>query len=272
MTLSIFSFQRAFTAKQQMALAAGNCTTPLAAIDTKDILDCLHLGIDCGITGNNEFCNSTATVDEFIANCESMLKALSNTNENNVVTISLSHNHPVCLKEKNGDIIIKMHGERVILPNLTLQDLYKNLIQDIQNNPQLYGNYLINYTNCLEQSKKLLPPATKNPAGQSTNNIEVTYKALNSQAKNFYTISNSKLGGHFIMWFKEMHHKGETVRALNIKSAAQPLTIRMHIQGTESHPIYTISFHDLNETDAIARCEVNKLSILENHTLEQYIS
>jgi hypothetical protein len=44
-----------------------------------------------------------------------------------------------------------MGDEQVIVANLTIQDLYQNLVQDIQNNPDLYGAYLSSYANNLEQ-------------------------------------------------------------------------------------------------------------------------
>lgn len=153
MTLNIFSFQRAFTSRQRMALAAANCETSLAAIEAKDILDSLYLGLDCEVMDCGEFCEASSTSVEFVSHCKILLQELSDAD--NSVTISLSNNTNLNLNEINGHIQMNMDGEQVTLPNLTIQHLYKNLVQDIQNNPDLYGTCLVGYVNDLKRREKI---------------------------------------------------------------------------------------------------------------------
>lgn len=157
MTLDIFSFQRAFSAKKKMALAAGNCYNSAAAIESKDILDSLYLGLDCEIADCGEFCDASSTVDEFIDNCKNLLQQLSNV-ESNQVTIQLSNNDNLSLNENSGSIQMKLDGEYVVISDLTIPHLYENLMQDIQSNPDLYGSCLASYVNNLEQ--RVLVPAS----------------------------------------------------------------------------------------------------------------
>ena len=153
MTLNIFSFKRAFTARQQMALAAANCETSLAAIEAKDIMDSLYLGLDCEVMDCGEFCEASSTVDEFVTHCKTLLQKLSDADD--AVTISLPNDISLSLNEKNGHIQMNMDGEQVTLPNLTIHHLYNNLVQDIQNNPDLYGTCLAGYANSLQRREKL---------------------------------------------------------------------------------------------------------------------
>jgi|GEM_PF-5460522 len=153
MTLNIFSFQRAFTARQGMALAAANCETSLATIEAKDIMDSLYLGLDCEVMDCGEFCEASSTVDEFVDYCKTMLQELSDADD--AVTISLPNNTNLNLNEKNGHIQMSMDGKQVTLPNLTIHHLYKNLVQDIQNNPDLYGTCLTGYVNSLQRREKI---------------------------------------------------------------------------------------------------------------------
>jgi hypothetical protein len=152
MSLNIFSLKRAFTARQKMALAAGNCHNSQAALKAKDTLNALYLGLDCEVTDCGEFYDASSTIDEFIADCTLLLQKLS-TVENNQVTIQLTNRHNLSLNEINGYIQMQMDNQQVTLPNLTIQHLYNNLIQDIHNNPDLYGTYLTNYAHHLEQCK-----------------------------------------------------------------------------------------------------------------------
>lgn len=131
-----------------MALAAGNCSNSVAAIEAKDILDSLYLGLDCDIADCGEFCNASSTVDEFIDNCKALLKQLSEV-ESNHVRIQLTNNDSLCLDESNGNIQMKLDGERVVITDLTIQHLYETLSQDIQDNPDLYGSCLANYASSL---------------------------------------------------------------------------------------------------------------------------
>ncbi len=145
MSLTIFSFQRAFTAKHQMALAAGNIDNIQVALEAKDILDSLHLGLICETMACDEFCNSTSIIDEFIANCENILIPLSLPNDNGPVTIHLLNQAHLTLKEENGDVTLEMDGEQLTIAGLCLGDLYQNLAKDIQSNPDLYGTSLTSY-------------------------------------------------------------------------------------------------------------------------------
>lgn len=155
MSHSIFSLQRAFSAKRHMALAAGNVDNFLAAMKAKDMLDSIHLGLFCEAVEFDDYCKSTAAVDEFIADCKNILVALSTYSddiENDHITIQLLNNR-IDLSEENGALKMKMDGEQVTLLNLTLQDLYKNLLNDIQSNPELYGSCLTKYVNSLEETE-----------------------------------------------------------------------------------------------------------------------
>lgn len=148
MSLNIFSFQRAFTARQKMALAACDCSSTLASNDAQDILDALYLGLDCEERDCGEFCDSDAAIDEFITYCQTLLQELSATKKAHV-TIQLSNNRNLCLDEQNGSLQLQMNSERITLPNLTIQHLYTNLVHDIQSYPELYGAGLSNYANKL---------------------------------------------------------------------------------------------------------------------------
>lgn len=153
MSLNIFSFQRAFTARQRMALAAANCETSLAALEAKDIMDSLYLGLDCEVMDCGEFCEASSTVDEFITHCKTLLEKLSDADD--AVTISLPGNSSLNLYEKTGYIQMSMDGEHIRLPNLTIHQLYRNLLQDIQNNPDLYGTCLTGYVNSMQRREKI---------------------------------------------------------------------------------------------------------------------
>jgi hypothetical protein len=154
MAITIFSFQRAFSTNQRMALAAADCETSLAAIEqAKDILDSLYLGLDCEITDCDKLCDASSAVDQFIAQCNTLLQQLSEADDD--ATIPLPGKNYLFLYEKNGHIHMSMNGEHVILPNLTLRRLYKNLVQDILNNPDLYGSSLASYAHSLERRKKI---------------------------------------------------------------------------------------------------------------------
>jgi hypothetical protein len=153
MALTLFSFQRAFTARQRVALAAADCENSKTAIEAKNILDSLYLGLVCDNMDCGEFCDASSLVDEFISHCKILLQKLSVADHE--ATIPLSDNVFLHLVEKNGHIRMNMNGEHVILPNLTLRLLYKNLLQDILDNPDLYGSSLSSYVHSLERRKKL---------------------------------------------------------------------------------------------------------------------
>ena len=153
MSLNIFSFQRAFTAKRKMALAAANCDTSVAAIEAKDILDSLYLGLDCEVMDCGDFCNACSNVDEFIDLCKTLLQKLAGALNDDVI-IPLANSNNLGLSEQNGALQLQMDGKQLTLTNLTFQHLYKNLVQDIQNHPELYGNYLSNYANNLKRRER----------------------------------------------------------------------------------------------------------------------
>jgi len=153
MTLTIFSFQRAFTAKRKMALAAADRDTTTATTQAKDILDSLYLGLDCEITDCGDFCSVSSTVEEFIDLGKTLLQKLSCALHDDVI-IPLSAGNELSLSEQNGSLQLRMDGEQVTLNNLTFQRLYKNLVQDIQNNPELYGHYLSQYVNNIKRRER----------------------------------------------------------------------------------------------------------------------
>jgi hypothetical protein len=149
MNLDIFSFQRAFTARQKMALAACDCSSTLASNEAKDTLDALYLGLACEEMDCGEFCDTGAAIDEFITHCQTILQKLAAA-EKDQVTIPLSNNRNLCLGEKNGSLQLQMNSEHITLPNLTFQHLYTNLIHDIQSYPDLYGAGLFSYASNLK--------------------------------------------------------------------------------------------------------------------------
>jgi hypothetical protein len=84
MTLNVFSFQRAFTAKRQMALVAGDGPSSLAPVEAKDILDSLYLGLDCEITERGEFFTASSTVEEFITVCQMIIQEISHVEDDHL--------------------------------------------------------------------------------------------------------------------------------------------------------------------------------------------
>jgi hypothetical protein len=150
MSLDIFSFQRAFRARRKMALAASDCSNTLAGAAAKDVLDCIHLGLNCDNADCGEFCDSSSAVNEFIATCQNLLKKLANA-ECNHITITLPCSNHLSLNEKDGNIQLQMGNKQVTLSNLTIPNLYNNLVQDIQEHPDLYGASLFSYTKNLKQ-------------------------------------------------------------------------------------------------------------------------
>lgn len=153
MTLTIFSFQRAFAAKRKMALAAADRDTSIATMEAKDILDSLYLGLECELTDCGDFCSVSSTVEEFIDLVKTLLQKLSCALYDDVI-IPLSTDNYLSLSEQNGNLQLGMDGQQVTLTNLTFHRLYKNLVQDIQDHPELYGHYLSHYVNTIKRRQK----------------------------------------------------------------------------------------------------------------------
>ncbi|MCD6026125.1 MAG: ShET2/EspL2 family type secretion system effector toxin [Solimicrobium sp.] len=102
----------------------------------------------------------------------------------------------------------------------------------------------------------------------------ISYEALKTNALRWDLIDNDKFGEHLHACFEEMQtaEKKATFRTLLLESTNHAMAIRLHVKGSESRPLYVISFYEPHLTNRPARSELRDLSVLKSHTLELYIT
>ncbi|AJJ10967.1 hypothetical protein CH64_3423 [Yersinia rohdei] len=103
-----------------------------------------------------------------------------------------------------------------------------------------------------------------------TSEVELYYKEIIEKSQTVYLIDNNDFGRMLVDIFQTMESHGETHLALFLANYYHAMAVRLSIKR-DNRLYYVINFYDPNVTNHTIRCKVYDLSLLETHTLKNYL-